>query len=422
MRAVARSSPQYRRSNVLRPAHWGITSLLFIIGCARFTPAPVVTVAEYVVLEELPIETESTGELPCEAAIEAALQRRGLGEYERRSRAPAQRDAQRMMPSVSELRVRQDVDGPGPDDGEFLHHQRTTIRWTPDPIGLSAASDSQESQAHNAQTYVLQDTRASVAAQVRRDYLRVRAAHLSVDIATRRLAIDTEYRDLQKTAFEAGAIPGSDMEAAHLDYEASIDALKLAQLSLKAIREGLQTRYGHSPSDGVCDASIETRPLAEHPQVRRRQAEANASHAMAEWSEQRPQVKLSFLEIGYSRRASDASDRILFELGIPLWDGAKDEARMARADAYQDRVRVQLDARTVRERVLTRQLRLREEEARLAFLDRRSKETHPAPRSGSPRLRIKRQRMALKAYAHRAEQALEVEAARIDLREALGQP
>ena len=146
------------------------------------------------------------------------------------------------------------------------------------------------------------------------------------------------------------------MEAAHLDYEASIDALKLAQLSLKAIREGLQTRYGHSPSDGVCDASIETRPLAEHPQVRKRQAEANASHAMAEWSEQRPQVKLSFLEIGYSRRASDASDRILFELGIPLWDGAKDEARVARADAYQDRVRVQLDARTVRERVLTRQL------------------------------------------------------------------
>ena len=408
---------------MLRPAHWGITSLLFIIGCARFTPAPVITVAEYVVLEELPIETESTGELPCEAAIEAALQRRGLGEYEEAlTSASTTRRSANDASGEWELRVRQDVDGPGPDDGEFLHHQRTTIRWTPDPIGLSAARDYQESQAHNAQKYVLQDTRASVAAQVRRDYLRVRAAHLSVDIATRRLAIDTEYRDLQKTAFEAGAISGSDMEAAHLDYEASIDALKLAQLSLKAIREGLQTRYGHSPSDGVCDASIETRPLAEHPQVRRRQAEANASHAMAEWSEQRPQVKLSFLEIGYSRRASDASDRILFELGIPLWDGAKDEARVARADAYQDRVRVQLDARTVRERVLTRQLRLREEEAKLAFLDRRSKETHPAPRSGSPRLRIKRQRMALKAYAQRAEQALEVEAARIDLREALGQP
>ena len=184
---------------MLRPAHWGITSLLFIIGCARFTPAPVITVAEYVVLEELPIETESTGELPCEAAIEAALQRRGLGEYEEAltSASTTRRSANDAF-GEWELRVRQDVDGPGPDDGEFLHHQRTTIRWTPDPIGLSAARDYQESQAHNAQTYVLKDTRASVAAQVRRDYLRVRTAHLSVDIATRRLAIDTEYRDLQR--------------------------------------------------------------------------------------------------------------------------------------------------------------------------------------------------------------------------------
>ncbi len=394
-----------------------------LMGCARFAPPPVVSVGGYTHLEPPAAQAEPVEEMSCEAAVQVALNRNGLTDYEQAQKTASQRRRTAKNPAGEwEMRLRQELDGPGPDEGNFVRNGRATVRWTPEPLGLAASREYRETQRQEARQQAIKETRATLAAQVRRDYLRVRSARLAVEIATRRLAIDTEHRDLQRIALGVGAITGSQMEEADLEYQASLEALNLAELTLTTRIHGFKTRYGHAPSKAACDTTIHQRPLSEHPQVQRRQAEANASHAMAEWSEQQPEFKVSFLEIGYHRREADNADRVLVELGIPLWDGSEADAQRARADAHQDRARVQWEAQTVRENVLNNRVRLREEEATLHFLQEQSKNESAIPKAGSPQLRIKRLRHQLKAYAQRENQVLKVDAARIDLRESLGQP